>query len=183
MIIMLAGLPGTGKSALAQELALALSGVILDKDRIRAALFPTARITYTTDQDDFCLSVMLQTATYLLGQHPDEPVILDGRTFSRTYQVQMVEQHAAHLHVPLVVIECTCADQTARRRLEQDVAAGRHLASNRTYALYQSIKARFEPIREPKLIVNTDQPLRDVVAQCLASIRTQHHPSISTTQE
>jgi predicted kinase len=173
MIIMLAGLPGTGKSMLARELALALSGVVLDKDQIRAVLFPAARITYTTDQDDFCLSVMLQTATYLLGQQRDEPVILDGRTFSRTYQVQTVEQHAAHLNVPLVIIECTCADETARQRLEQDVATGRHLADNRTYALYLSIKARYEPIREPKLVVNTDHALRDNIAQCLAYIRTQ----------
>lgn len=183
MIIMLAGLPGTGKSALARALAEALAGVILDKDEIRAVLFPARRVTYTTDQDDFCLSVMLQTATYLLGRRPDEPVILDGRTFSRAYQVQLVEQHAAHLHVPLVIVECVCSDETARLRLEQDAASGRHLASNRTYALYQSIKARFEPIQAPKLLVTTDQPLSDVVAQCLAYIRAQHRVPPCTAQE
>jgi predicted kinase len=177
MIVMLAGLPGTGKSSIARELARALPAVILDKDQIRAALFPTARITYTTTQDDFCLGVMLQTAAYLLRQQPDEPVILDGRTFSRTYQVQLVEQHAADLEAPLAVIECICSDATARQRLEQDAAAGHHLAGNRDYALYLAIKARFEPIREPKLVVNTDHPLRDVVAQCLAYIHPQRPQS------
>ena len=171
MIIVLAGLPGTGKSVIAQELARELSGVVLDKDQIRAALFPTSHITYTTEQDDFCLSVMLQTATYLLQQQPDEPIILDGRTFSHTYQVQLVEQRAAHLDVPVAIIECTCADETACQRLEQDVTSGRHLAGNRNYALYLAIKTRFEPIREPKLVVNTDHPLRDVIAHCITYIR------------
>ena len=177
MIVMLAGLPGTGKSSIARELARALPAVIVDKDQIRAALFPAARITYTTEQDDFCLRVMLQTATYLLRQQPDEPVILDGRTFSRTYQVQLIEQYATELDVPLVIIECICSDETARQRLERDAAAGRHLAGNRDYALYLAIKARFEPIREPKLVVNTDHLLRDVVARCIAYIGPQRRQS------
>jgi predicted kinase len=177
MLIMLAGLPGTGKSAIAHELAQALSGVVLDKDQIRAALFPATHITYTTEQDDFCLNIMLETATYLLQQQPTEPIILDGRTFSHTYQVQLVEQRAAHLDVPLAIIECTCADETARQRLEQDMASGRHLAGNRNYALYRAIKTRFEPIREPKLVVSTDHPLRDVIARCLTYIRKQHNSS------
>jgi len=179
MMIMLAGLPGTGKSVIAHELAQALAAVVLNKDQIRAALFPATHITYTTEQDDFCLSVMLETATYLLRQQPDEPIILDGRTFSHTYQVQRVEQYATQLGVPLAIIECMCADETARQRLEQDATAGRHLAGNRSYALYLAIKARFEPIREPKLVVSTDHLLQDVIAQCITYIRTQHNQSIT----
>lgn len=170
MLIMLAGLPGTGKSAIAHELARLLPAVVLDKDQIRAALFPAERISYTSAQDDFCLHVMLQTATQLLQQKPQEPVILDGRTFSRRYQVELLEQHASQLEVPLVIIECVCSDETARERLTRDVAEGRHVARNRNYELYQAIKARFEPIREPKIVVNTDQPLQNLVQAVLAGI-------------
>ncbi|NWG21359.1 MAG: ATP-binding protein [Chloroflexi bacterium] len=170
-LIMLAGLPGTGKSTIARELARAIPAVVLDKDRIRAALFPAERMTYTTAQDDFCLDVMLRTATELLRQKPEEPVILDGRTFSRSYQVHLVKQHAAQLGASLLIIECVCSDATARERLSRDAAAGDHPAANRNYELYLAIKERFEPIREPRLVVNTDQPFPLVVAQCLAATR------------
>src|SRR5947209_2269421 len=46
MLIAMAGLPGTGKSTLARQMARALSGVVLDKDVIRAALFPPALVEY-----------------------------------------------------------------------------------------------------------------------------------------
>ena len=42
VLIAMAGLPGCGKTALAQRLAERLKAVVLDKDTIRAALFPAA---------------------------------------------------------------------------------------------------------------------------------------------
>jgi predicted kinase len=40
MLIAMAGLPGSGKSTLATCLEPRLGAVVLDKDRVRAALFP-----------------------------------------------------------------------------------------------------------------------------------------------
>jgi predicted kinase len=66
MIVLMAGLPGTGKTTLARELAARTSGRVLSKDEIRHALFTPDEIEYSSRQDDFCLRVMLQTAGYLL---------------------------------------------------------------------------------------------------------------------
>ncbi len=171
MLIAMAGLPGTGKSKLGRCLAQKLAGVVLDKDAIRAALFPPEKIEYTTRQDDFCLSVMLQTAGYLLTQDPRMYVILDGRPFAQRYQRAELTAFAEHQGVPLRLIECVCTDETARQRLERDIAEGAHVARNRTYDLYMSIKAQFEPIDEPKLVVNTDDDLARCLEQCLAHVR------------
>jgi len=172
MLIIMAGLPGTGKSTLARQLALALPALILDKDPIRAALFPPERIEYATPQDDFCMGVMLQVAEYLLRQDPATHVILDGRTFSRRYQVETVADLATCLHQPLRIIECVCSDAAAQQRLARDAAQGSHVAGNRNFALYQAIKARFESIERPKLSVNTDEELNATIAQCLQFLRT-----------
>src|SRR5260221_5588941 len=115
MLIAMAGLPGTGKSTLARHLADACAGIVLDKDSIRAALFPSAQIEYSTRQDDFCMSIMFQVATYMLRNDPSQHVILDGRTFSPTYQAPALDQLAAELHTSLQIIQRSCRhDQEPR---------------------------------------------------------------------
>lgn len=169
MLIAMAGLPGTGKSTLARLIANNCAGVILDKDSIRAALFPAALVEYSTRQDDFCMSVLFQVATYLLLNDPGLHLIVDGRTFSLRYQVAALDHLATELKQPLKIIECICSDETARRRLAKNQpAVATHPAANRDYELYLAIKSRFEPIREPKLLVNTDEDLE----RCLESSLT-----------
>jgi predicted kinase len=87
MLVILAGLPGTGKSTLARVLAERLPGAVLDKDVIRAAFFQSAHVEYSAAQDDFCQEIMLKTAVYLLAKDAGLHVLLDGRTFSRRYSV------------------------------------------------------------------------------------------------
>jgi len=170
MIILMAGLPGTGKSTLARELSRRTNGAILSKDEIRAAIFSPAGIEYSTEQDDFCMEIMLQAARYLLAQNPHRKIFLDGRTFSRSYQVSRVLEFAKALQQLWVILECTCSDETARLRLEADVDSD-HPARNRTYDLYLEVKNRFEPITLPKTVISTDEPLEDCIRHAMAAIR------------
>ena len=171
MLIAMAGLPGTGKSVLGRELAGSLPGAILDKDAIRAALFPPGEIEYSTRQDDFCLSIMLQVADYLLSKDPAKYVILDGRPFTRRYQREDVVTFAQARQIPLCLIECVCSDEVVRRRLDQDVSDARHVAGNRNFELYLQLKAGLEPLQEERLIVDTEAPIDDCVARCLSYVR------------
>src|SRR5882672_1178550 len=90
VIVMMAGLPGTGKSTLARAVAVRVGGVVLDKDVIRASIFPRRLIEYSTQQDDFVVELMLSVTGYLLRRNPAAIVILDGRPFGKKYQVDMV---------------------------------------------------------------------------------------------
>jgi adenylylsulfate kinase len=171
MLIAMAGLPGTGKSALARALAAALPAVVLDKDCVRAALFPPEEVEYTTSQDDFCVDVLLQAAAYLLRKDPAKIVIIDGRTFSRHTQVAALVRAADHIGAPLELIECVCSAETAIERLNRDRATGCHPAANRDAALYDAVKARFEPLVIPHLVVDTDRPLETCLAACLHYLR------------
>jgi predicted kinase len=171
MLILMAGLPGTGKSTLARALALRTSGVVLGKDEIRSTLFPSAEIEYSAEQDDFCQQVMLETATYLLQKNPRRSVFLDGRTFSHRYQIDQVLECALLLKQPWRILECTCSDEAVRSRLEEQLRSGAHPAGNRDYALYLQVKSRFEPITLPKAVIDTGQPLAACVEAALKTLQ------------
>src|SRR5579862_2862031 len=161
MLILMAGLPGSGKTTLCRELASRLSGVVLNKDDIRTALFSPELIEYSTEQDDFCQKVMLETAEYIFAKHPEQRVFMDGRTFSKSYQIKQAIAAAERLKQPWRILECVCSDETARQRLEAQ--AGEHPAMNRNYELYIRLKREFEEINFPKAVINTDRELEDSV--------------------
>jgi adenylylsulfate kinase len=169
MLILMAGLPGTGKSTLSRALAAELDGTVLDKDEIRAALFPPADIDYSTEQDDFCMGIMLKVAGYLFRKDPSRRVFLDGRTFSRTYQLDRATGFAEALGQPWRILECVCSQETARKRLADDPA---HPAANRGFELYLKVKTRFEEISLPKTVIDTDQPLALCVQIAKAALIT-----------
>lgn len=155
MVIVLAGLPGTGKSTLARRLATELGGVVLDKDAVRAALFPPPAIDYSQEQDDLCMAAIYSATAYVL--RAGLPVILDGRTYSKRYQVRDLMSAAASWGETPRFVECICDDAVARQRLEQAQADGGHLAGNRSFALYRQLKATADELQGPKLVLDTGQ--------------------------
>lgn len=155
MLVALAGLPGTGKSALARRLAAELAGVVLSKDAVRAELFPPPVLDYTTEQDDLTMAAVYSAAAYIRRAFPATPVILDGRTFLRAYQVRALLALGESVGEPPRVIECVCADELVKERLDRDLAAGTHPARNRTFDLYLAVKARAEPLTVPHLTLDT----------------------------
>jgi predicted kinase len=167
MLILMAGLPGTGKSTLSQALAAKLGGTVIDKDQVRAALFSPADIEYSTEQDDFCMAVMLKVAGFLFRKDPARLVFLDGRTFSQTYQLKRATGFAEAVGQPWRILECTCTENAARKRLNNDPV---HVAANRNFDLYLTVKARFEEITFQKTVIDTDQPLETCVQLAIDAV-------------
>lgn len=164
MLVAVAGLPGTGKSTLAQALERRCNAVVLSKDALRAALFPAEMIEYTREQDDFVVRVMLKIAGWIARREPERVVVLDGRPFSRKYQLDQVIAFANWMKTPWAVIECACSEETARQRLQQRG----HPAADRDFELYRRVKAEFEPITAEKLLVDTERPAETLAADVAA---------------
>jgi predicted kinase len=168
MLILMAGLPGTGKSTLSRALAADLVGTVIDKDQVRTVLFSPQDIEYSVEQDDFCMAVMLKVAGYLFRKDPARIVFLDGRTFSQTYQLKRATGFADAIGQPWRILECTCGESTARRRLTNDSS---HMAANRNFDLYLTVKSRFQEITFPKSLIDTDQPLESCIQLATAALK------------
>jgi len=172
MLVAMTGLPGTGKSILAARLSQELGGVVLSKDQVRAALFPPPFLDYSSAQNEISMDALFSAAAYIRQTFPDRPVLIDGRTFLRSYQVHDLLALASSLNESPRIIECVCSDEIARERLEGDLAEGRHTAKNRTYALYLAVKAQAEPISVPHLTLDTGTtPLEECVQRCLVYLK------------
>jgi adenylylsulfate kinase len=167
MLILMVGLPGTGKSTLSRALVERFGGFVIDKDIIRPALFGPSEVDYTVEQDDFCQDIMLETAAYLLKRKPKLRVFLDGRPFSREYQRERVGAAACQIGTELAVIECVASEETALARIRRDLESGAHLAANRTVDLYYVKRSDFErePVKEERLQISSDESLENCLAK------------------
>ena len=169
--VLMAGLPGTGKSTLAEEISQEVNGIVLSKDVVRAALFPGTLTDYTCEQDDLCFRMILKAAEYLAAHRQTELIFLDGRTFSRKEQIEQAIQAAERSGCGWKILQTTCPDDIAEARLIEDAA--RHPAANRTVAMYREAKARFEPITYPHLEIDTSQALEGCSQRALGYLRPQ----------
>jgi predicted kinase len=111
--VIMAGLPGTGKTALARALAARLGGVVLNKDEVRAALFPPGAIDYSSEQNDYCMSLILKAAQQISAQGRVPFIFTDGRTFSHTKHVKQVARAAASIGAGLSILHLHCPEGLA----------------------------------------------------------------------
>jgi adenylylsulfate kinase len=170
MLVLMAGLPGTGKSAISAALEETLPGFRLDKDTVRAALFRD-RVDYTGPQNDLCLQVMYEVAGYLFSQG-ERYCIIDGRTFSKRAHLEQAREAAARLGTELRILECICSEGTARERIE--ASRDSHVAKDRTFEMYLRVKAEAEPLPAERLVLDTDVlSLPMAVARAAAYLRDE----------
>ena len=116
---------------------------------------------------------MLQTAEYLLSRDPARIIFLDGRPFSRRYQIENVLAVASSLHQRWTNSRMRVFRRDVRvSGSRADAGASSHPAGNRDFQLYADVKTRFETITHPKIVIDTDQGLEHCVASAMAALGT-----------
>lgn len=168
MVILFAGLPGTGKSYLAEKLTETIDAVVLDRDVIRDAIFPENDLDYSEEQNEVASQVTYMVSRYILEGSPNRTVILDGRPFSRQSQVAEVQYLARSTGHELRVIYCWAPDDVVRRRLQED--ARRMQVADRTIDKYYRIQRSFEPLVVDHLVLDTTNPVGELVLTVLEYI-------------
>ena len=166
-VVVLAGLPGAGKSTLAAALAGRIPDArIIDKDQVRDALF--APCDYSAAERDVSFAAMIDAARYHLGR--GRVVIFDGMTFSRQSQVRAAEDVASESGGFSAVVVCDVPVSVAIERCERDAAEGDHPAANRDGDLVRRVAAEMEEPPGDYLTVSMVGELENALAHVLRYI-------------
>jgi predicted kinase len=172
MLIVMTGLPATGKTTLAGKLAAEIDAVIVSKDDLREAAFPPSVRDYSSAQNDLCMEMVYHAVDYIIRRWPGKNVIIDGRTYRRKPQVERLVEFAGSLAIEPEFIECMCSDDVARRRLEG--AASGHAAADRDVARYLALKAHSDALELCRLTLDTGSvDVKAAVRLCVAYLTDQ----------
>jgi len=156
VLLIFRGLPGTGKTFLVRHLVERRPGLhVLSRDVLRGALIPLP--TFSEEEKRLVDELVAAMAGWLVGRGKD--VVIDGAALSSADGVHRLVKAAQAQNVPAKIIECVCRQETALARIRGD--EGSHPAGDRGEALYFQVKARFQPVSEPTLTVDTDRGLEE----------------------
>jgi diacylglycerol kinase (ATP) len=165
-LVLLCGLPGTGKSVLARKLAERLPIVVVAGDPVRHLLFSPP--TYAPEESDIVHRTLLEVATDLLRS--EHSVLIDATNLYH-HQRQRYYSLAEEQGAQLVIVQTTAAPEIVRRRLaERWAGRGANSSSDADWTVYLDCADKVEPIRRPHRVVDTSEDIADVVEEIARQI-------------
>ncbi len=175
-LILITGLPGTGKSFFAQRLQKELNShpILLSTDIIRKRIFKVAEHKYMPFGEDlyseknrnFIYDILYAFVEILI--HQKHSVIVDGTFYSAQLREPLISL-CKHFDTQLVIIETVCKEEIVKNRinnrLDQDLET-----SDANFEIYIELKKRFEPITQKHLIVNTGKDIEINIREVMSYI-------------
>jgi predicted kinase len=190
-LVMLCGLPGTGKTTLARQLAQRLPAVMIEADRLRQMLF--APPTYSAEESrrvhtlcHFLIGWYLQHTDHQ-GQVCRRNVIYDATNLYE-YHRELVYQLAERKGAQLMIVEMVARDEAIRGRLAPRGCGTLPQPERKDYSdadweVYLRMRQRAEPIRHEHMTLDTsDGDLDRAINLILAAIET-HKMNITLLNE
>jgi DegV family protein with EDD domain len=166
-LVILSGLPGSGKSYLARELRKRVPFVILQSDAMRKTLFE--RPAYTDEENARLFPAMHVLLDRLLARHI--AVIYDATNLREEHRrplYEIAEKNAARL----VVVQVTAPEDVALRRLERRLRErDPDDRSDAGPAIYTRMRSEVEPIGRRHLVVDTSSDVQSGVDMILRELQ------------
>lgn len=147
MILIVIGLPATGKSYFSKHIADDMGAVHLNTDIIRK------KINKQGEYDEQSKELVYEHLRSEMIQHAQnkEHVIVDG-TFQKKTHRDLLAQEARKHATEVYFVETRATEKTVRQRLQTE-----REYSEADFKVYQQIKRTFEPMQAPHLILWTDE--------------------------
>ena len=161
MLILISGLPGTGKTRISRELASRLGAVHISSDSIRKKMLE--KRTYSEEEKALVYKEMVSQASNSLSQGKN--VIADATFYKESLRRQMREA-AENAGTDFFIVECILPEEKAKERISSRTGGD----SEAKYGEYLIVKKAFEPFTEERITIDTSLPVNESVETILRSV-------------
>lgn len=171
-IFLFCGLPLSGKSTLAKELAGRLRLPFIDIDNIRHSLFqnPQEEMEREKDREQVAVSyrVLFLMTEYLIKLGHS---LVITATFSREGYHQEIISISERNKVPIKAIYCFAPDEVIKERLIQREINKDSFSTCRTWEHYVADKARYKFIPLPLLEIDTSEAMEENLEKLISFLK------------
>ncbi len=157
MVVIVFGLPGSGKSYFASRLAKKIKADYVNSDRIRKEMFK--KRTYSEEEKEAVYHKMLELMKEAVDQNRN--VILDATFHAKeTRQPFMKEMETKG---GIYFIEITAAENITRERLKR-----KRRYSEADFKVYKIISSQNEPLKKPHLVLkSTNSNIKEMLGKAV----------------
>lgn len=150
-LIIMVGVPGSGKSFLARTLSAALGAELIQTDAVRKAMFPQPAYTPAEASAVYAACHRAIVEALVRGAR----VIFDGTNLAERRR-RTLYQAAERARAKHAIVVAYAADEVIRARLRHRAAGGDpEDQSDADLAIYLRMRGHARPIPHPHIVVNT----------------------------
>ncbi|HLI94041.1 MAG TPA: AAA family ATPase [Puia sp.] len=140
MIVIVLGLPGSGKSYFASRFSKLIHADYINSDRVRKSIFPAR--SYSEKEKASVYDEMFELMRQAIKQKKD--LVLDATFYKNDIRRKFIDEAGGDL----VLIEVAAEEAIIKERLKQ-----KREDSDADFEVYQLIKKRWEPLQGHRLIL------------------------------
>lgn len=166
-LVIVSGLPGTGKSVFSRRLVQRVPLALVESDAMRKALYPTPR--YTPEENSRVFAAIHGLIDALLAE--GIPVLLDATTLLEAHREPLYD--IATRRNAWVILALTVApSQEVRRRLDRRPSQDhRQDSSDADWNVYQRMRYAQEPSSRPHHRVDTSRDIGPILDKVVEEIQ------------
>ncbi|MDP3878755.1 MAG: ATP-binding protein [Dehalococcoidales bacterium] len=165
VLVVVSGLPGTGKSFFCSKLAERLPFVVLESDALRKVLFPSP--SYSLEESSYLFRVIHSLIEKLLKR--GNSLILDATNLSEQHR-EYLYSIADRLDAKLVLVRVEAPPEVVRGRLQSRLE-GRESKSDADWTVYQKMKSSVEKIHRKHYVVDTSRDIEPVLDKIIREVK------------